>query len=115
MDLFYPEGQSVNDSIDPECCSMSYITVDQIARAALKLGRGTMIDRHQISLPVLANPSAPPIRPDMAGVGMGGSHLRGRDAAFWFELSSKNLQLCGRCTGVVCVSGRSGIHFPLSG
>ena len=27
----------MNDSIDPECCSMSYITVDQIARAALSL------------------------------------------------------------------------------
>ena len=47
-DLSYPEGQSVNDSIDPECCSMSYITVDQIARAALKLGRGTLIAKIDI-------------------------------------------------------------------
>jgi len=39
----YPEGQSVNDSIDPGCCSMSYITVDQVARAAITLGRGTLM------------------------------------------------------------------------
>ena len=47
-DLSFPEGQSVNDSIDPECCSMSYITVDRIARAALKLGRGTMLAKIDI-------------------------------------------------------------------
>lgn len=47
-DLSYPEGQSVNDSIDPHCCSMSYITVDQVAKAALSLGRGTLMAKIDI-------------------------------------------------------------------
>ena len=38
-DLSYPEGHSVNDAINPELCSMSYITVDQVAATALVLGR----------------------------------------------------------------------------
>ena len=47
-DLSYPEGQSVNDAIDPHCCSMSYITVDEVARAALALGRGTLMAKIDI-------------------------------------------------------------------
>jgi hypothetical protein len=47
-DLSHPEGRSVNASIDHDCCTMSYITVDQIARAALKLGKGTMIAKIDI-------------------------------------------------------------------
>ena len=31
----YPEGFSVNDSIDPALCSLSYITVEQVAAKAL--------------------------------------------------------------------------------
>ena len=47
-DMSYPEGQSVNDSIDADCCSMSYITVDEIARTALSLGKGTLFAKIDI-------------------------------------------------------------------
>ena len=47
-DLSYPEGRSVNDAINPELCSMSYITVDQVAATALVLGRGAMIAKIDI-------------------------------------------------------------------
>ena len=47
-DLSYPEGQSVNDAIDPELCSMSYITVDQVATTALSLGVGSLIAKIDI-------------------------------------------------------------------
>ena len=82
----------MNDSIDPECCSMSYITVDQIARAALKLESGTLIAKIDTKSAYLI-----PVHP----YGRGWITSTWMGAAFWFELSSKNFQLCGRCTGVV--------------
>ena len=33
LDLSSPDGASVNDSIDPNVCSSSYMTVDDAARA----------------------------------------------------------------------------------
>ena len=47
-DLSYPEGRSVNEAINPELCSMSYITVDQVATTALALGKGAMIAKIDI-------------------------------------------------------------------
>ena len=47
-DLSYPEGQSVNDTIDPQYCSLAYITVDQVANTALSLGRGALIAKTDI-------------------------------------------------------------------
>ena len=36
LDLSSPEGQSVNDGIDPELCSLSYVSVDDAAQAIAK-------------------------------------------------------------------------------
>ena len=47
-DLSYPEGTSVNDAIDPALCSLSYITVDQVALRALSLGKGALIAKTDI-------------------------------------------------------------------
>ena len=47
-DLSYPEGHSVNDAINSELCSLSYVTVDQVAATALSLGRGAMIAKIDI-------------------------------------------------------------------
>ena len=38
-DLSYPEGKSVNDAIDKLACSMKYISVQDVANVALKLGK----------------------------------------------------------------------------
>ena len=42
-DLSFPEGQSINDGIDPLVCSLRYTTVDKVARAAGRLGVGTLL------------------------------------------------------------------------
>ena len=42
-DLSSPAGASVNDAIDPSLCSLSYISVDQAANAAMQLGRGSLL------------------------------------------------------------------------
>ena len=40
MDLSAPEGASVNDGIDPEMCSLHYITVDDVAGVTESVGWG---------------------------------------------------------------------------
>lgn len=47
-DLSYPEGKSINDAIDPELCSLSYVKVEQIARTALTLGKNALLAKIDI-------------------------------------------------------------------
>ena len=43
MDLSSPKGFSVNDAIDPSLCSLSYVSVDQVAALAMLLGYGMLL------------------------------------------------------------------------
>jgi len=43
VDLSSPEGASVNDGIDSSVCSLSYITVDDAARAIERAGMGARL------------------------------------------------------------------------
>ncbi len=43
LDLSHPEGASVNDGIDPQLSTLSYVSVDNIAEAILALGRGALL------------------------------------------------------------------------
>lgn len=47
-DLSFPEGSSINDTIDPKICSLSYITVDQVANKAIALGKGSLLAKIDI-------------------------------------------------------------------
>lgn len=47
-DLSFPEGASVNEAIDPALCSLSYITVDEVAIAAMQLGHGALLAKIDI-------------------------------------------------------------------
>ena len=47
-DLSFPEGLSVNDAINPDLCSLSYITVDQVAHKAIELGVGAVMAKIDI-------------------------------------------------------------------
>ena len=42
-DLSYPPKSSVNDGIEPELCSLSYVSVDQVAEAATSLDTGAVL------------------------------------------------------------------------
>ena len=42
-DLSFPGGLSINDGIAPPLCSLRYVTVDEIAMVAARLGRGALI------------------------------------------------------------------------
>ena len=47
-DLSFPKGRSVNDLIDPRLCSLSYITVEEVARKAMSLGPGSLMAKIDI-------------------------------------------------------------------
>ena len=49
-DLSVPEGFSINDAINPraQLCSLSYITVNEVAAKAIELGKGSLIAKIDI-------------------------------------------------------------------
>ena len=47
-DLSYPEGNSVNDGIKSELCSLKYTSVERVARAAQQLGKGALLAKLDI-------------------------------------------------------------------
>ena len=47
-DLSFPSGYSVNDAIDPDLCSLTYTTVEKVARRVMQLGLGTLMAKVDI-------------------------------------------------------------------
>ena len=47
-DLSFPEGHSINDAISSDLCSLSYVTVNEVAKAAISLGKGAQIAKIDI-------------------------------------------------------------------
>ena len=47
-DLSFPDGASVNDAIDPRLCSLKYVTVNQVTKKAMQLGKGSLIAKIDI-------------------------------------------------------------------
>lgn len=68
-DLSFPEGHSINDAIDPALCSLSYISVDQAAMAAFRLGKGSLLAKAD-KVRVQVDPSPPP-GPQVVGYAVG--------------------------------------------
>ena len=48
LDLSSPEGFSVNDGIKRELCSLSYMSVDDVARRVRDLGKGTLMAKFDL-------------------------------------------------------------------
>ena len=48
LDLSSPEGQSVNDGINPEWCSLSYVSVDDAVPVIRHLGQNTLLTKVDI-------------------------------------------------------------------
>ena len=48
-DLSFPKGESVNDGIGSEVCSVSYATVDYAVRCIKTLGRGALLAKFDIT------------------------------------------------------------------
>ena len=48
VDLSHPSGQSVNDGISKDICSLTYITVDTAIEQIMALGKGTLLAKTDI-------------------------------------------------------------------
>ena len=62
-DLSFPEGHSVNDATSTEACTLQYISVDQVALAALQLGQGALLAKTDIRAAYRLVPIHPLDRP----------------------------------------------------
>ena len=62
-DLSFPHGNSVNDGIDPEFCSLHYTTVDEIAEIITKVGPGALLAKFDIESAYRLVPVHPQDRP----------------------------------------------------
>ena len=62
-DLSSPTGTSVNDGIETEVTSLSYITVDNVAQVACDLGRGALLAKVNIENAYRLIPVHPSDRP----------------------------------------------------
>ena len=85
VDLSSPEGASVNDGIDSSLCSLSYITVDDAARAIEKAGRGARLAKVDIKSAYRMIPIHPEDRPLLGMMWKGALYV---DAALPFGLRS---------------------------
>ena len=47
-DLSFPPGSSVNDGIEPDLCSLSYTSVEQVAEVAASHGRGALLAKMDV-------------------------------------------------------------------
>lgn len=47
-DLSFPQGNSVNDGIHPDWCSLSYSSIDDVVRIVAMLGRGALLAKINI-------------------------------------------------------------------
>ncbi len=46
--LSYPEGDSINDGIDPELCTVKYTSFDSAVQLVVKVGKGAMMAKEDI-------------------------------------------------------------------
>ena len=58
-DLSFPEGASINATIDTRLCSLKYISVEEVARLAVALGWGSLIPKIGIKSAYRLVPVAP--------------------------------------------------------
>ena len=62
-DLLYPLGESVNDGISPELCSLTYTSVDKVAEVASGYGRGALLAKIDVESAYRLIPVHPTDRP----------------------------------------------------
>ena len=85
LDLSWPEGSSVNDGIDPDLCSLSYVSVDDAAKAVAAFGPGVRLAKIDIKSAYRIVPVHPDDRPLLGMQWEGALYV---DAALPFGLRS---------------------------
>ena len=63
LDLSHPQGTSVNDGIDSNHCSLSYVSVDDIAQSVVHFGPGALLVKCDVKSAYRQVPAHPEDRP----------------------------------------------------
>ena len=85
LDLSYSKGRSVNDGISSEICSLSYMTVDDAARAIITMGQGALLAKVDIKSAYRIIPVHPDDHPLLGMMWKGALYV---DSALPFGLRS---------------------------
>ena len=105
-DLSHPPGHSVNDGIDSSLCSLSYVTVDTVAKTLGALGPGSLMAKVDIESAYRLIPVHPDDRPLLAVEWQGKVFCDGllpfglRSAPKLFNAVADALEWCIRQEGV---------------
>ncbi len=89
-DLSYPEGKSVNDAIDKSLCSLSYVSVHDVANTAVALGEGSQIAKIDIKSAYRLVPVQPQDR-IWLGMQWKDQGLCGWHATIWAPIGPQNI------------------------
>ena len=105
-DLSHPRGASVNDGIDPQLCSLSYVSVDDAVCAIWRLGVGTVLAKFDLESAYRQIPVHPQDRL-LLGVMLGGQHYV--DGALPFGLRSAPKLFNAVADALLWIMGQHGV------
>ena len=105
-DLSYPPNASVNDGIEASLCSLSYVTVDQVASMAASLGAGTLLAKVDIESAYRLVPVHPDDRPLLAMQWKGGVYV---DTMLPFGLRSAPKIFTAIADGLEWIARQNGV------
>ena len=108
-DISFPHGDSVNDGINPDLVSLSYITVDNVAEIVQRLGRGTLLAKLDIEA------ASHPQDRILQGMEWEGKVYVDSCLPFGLLVSTKDIQCGGRCPMLVPPAMRYSVCLTLSG
>ena len=107
LDLSSPIGNSVNDGIAKELCSVSYTTVDEVADRVLKMGRGALMAKFDLKAAYRQIPVHPDDR-HLLGMVLGEELYV--DTALPFGLRSAPVLFSAIADGLAFIMKSRGVH-----
>ena len=109
VDLSSPTGQSVNDGITPDLCSLSYASIDDAVRLVISCGHGSMLAKMDLKEAYRAVPVHPVDRPLLAVKWQGTKYI---DGALPFGLHSAPKLFSALLLWIILANGVSlAIHY----
>ena len=100
LDLSFPEGGSVNDGITKKLCSLSHMSVDEVAARVVQLGKGALMAKFDLKAAYMNVPVHPD---DQWLLGMVWEDQLFVDAALpliWPTICPHDFQCSGRRSGI---------------
>ena len=106
-DLSLPKGASVNDEVDPQLCSLSYLSVDDTVKRIIGLGSGALFAKIDIESAYRLIPVQPDDRPLLGLEWKGQLYV---DGALSFGLRSAHKLFSAVADALLWVLGQYGVR-----